>query len=230
MRHEGLTSLLRHLDEEGIDLRKNPVEFGTYEINPRGGIYHDDDGQTAVKGLFTAGDEAYSSSSISMASTCGWLIGGKAADHARGIDFSGLGNVKSLIEEKTRLIRELSSREDGPGWKEVNVALQQIMQDYASVKRTEHLLEAGLRYLRRLKEKTHATMIAKNQHELMRCLEVLDLIDVGEAVFVAADARKETRGLHQRPDYPFTNPVLEKFLIVKKVDGKPATEWKDVKR
>jgi succinate dehydrogenase/fumarate reductase flavoprotein subunit len=230
MRHEGLTSLLNHMDEEGIDFRKNPVEFGTYEINPRGGIYHDDDGQTSIKGLFVAGDEAYSSSSISMASTCGWLIGEKAAHYAQNQNLPDLPEMQPQIEERVHFLDELLVRRDGPGWKEVNIALQQIMQDYASVKRTAHLLEAGLRYIRRLKEKTLQTVMAVNQHELMHCLEVLDLIEVGEALFVAADERKETRGLHQRPDFPFTNPVLDKFLIVKKVDVQPVTEWIDVER
>ena len=31
-----------------------------------------------------------------------------------------------------------------------------------------------------LKEKAHSTMIARNQHELSRCLEVFNLIDLGE--------------------------------------------------
>ena len=91
-------------------------------------------------------------------------------------------------------------------------------------------MEAGLRYLRRLKEKTAHSMIARNRRELMHCLEVLNMIDIGEVLFIAADERKETRGMHRRPDYPFTNPLLDKFLVVKNDNGKPVTEWKEVRR
>ena len=230
MKQEGLSSLLNCLDEEGIDLRKHQVEFGTYEMIPRGGVFHDEKGETAVKGLFCAGDEAYSSSSISMASTTGWLIGEHAANYARSIDTPNIERVGPIIEAKKNFIDQLRGRQDGPDWKEINVAIQQIMFDYAGEKRTETLLEAGLRYLRRLKEKTYRTMIARNQHELLHCLEVLNLIDVGEVLFIAANERKETRGLHVRPDYPYTNPTLDKFLVVSNVNGNPVTEWEEVRR
>jgi succinate dehydrogenase/fumarate reductase flavoprotein subunit len=99
------------------------------------------------------------------------------------------------------------------------------MNDYAGSIRSETLLEAGLAHLRRLKKKAHETVTARNQHELMRCLEVFNLSDLAELVFIAALERKETRGAHLRADYPFTNPLLNKHITVKKVGGKPVTEW-----
>jgi len=42
---------------------------------------------------------------------------------------------------------------------------------------------------------------------------VLDLLDIGEAVMMSARERKETRGLHIRPDYPFTNPLLTNHFV-----------------
>lgn len=229
-KHEGLTPLINHLKEEGIDPRKNPIEFGTYEIIPRGGIYHDEKGETSVKGLFAAGDEAYSSSSISMAATCGWLIGENTAKYAKEVNPPVIDRVESKIEEGKALLNEIRGREVGADWKEVNVALQQIMYDYAGSNRSGTLLEAGLSHIRRLKEKASTTMLARNQHELMHCLEVLDLLDVGEVLFIAANERKETRGIHIRSDYQYTNPLLDKFLIIKKVDGKHVTEWKEIRR
>ncbi len=96
------------------------------------------------------------------------------------------------------------SRETGATWQEVNVALQQVMQDYAGSTRSENVLQAGLNHLRKLKQKAHDTIMAKNQHELMHCLEVLNLLDLGELVFAAALERKETRATHHaRADYPF---------------------------
>jgi succinate dehydrogenase/fumarate reductase flavoprotein subunit len=230
MRHEGLTGLTDHLKSEKIDLREHPVEFGSYELIPRGGIYHDLRGETAVKGLFAAGDEAYSFTGISMASTSGWLIGENAAHQALKGESRDMAGVQAMISDKIRFIEELKSRTDGPDWKEANIAVQQIMSDYAGEKRTETLLNTGVVYLRRLKEKLLAGMIARNQHELMHCLEVLDLMDVGEAIFVSANERRETRGLHKRLDYSYTNPLLEKFLVIeRKADG-PVTSWVDVRK
>lgn len=230
MQHEGLTSLLDHLDEEGVDLREHPIEFGTYQMMPGGGIFHDNDGETAVKGLFVAGDEAYSSSGISLASTFGWMSGENAAKHAKETSFSQTQNSEAAVEKAHHFTAELLQRRNGPDWKEVNIALQQIMNDYAGDLRTAPLLEAGIRYLKRLKQKAVDSMVAGNQHDLIHCLEVFNLLDLGEVLFTSASERKETRGPHRRPDHPFTNPTLECFLVIKQVDGDPVTEWHEVKR
>ena len=72
-------------------------------------------------------------------------------------------------------------------------------------------------------------LMAKNQHELMHCIEVLNMIDVGELVFIAAQERKETRGTHIRTDFPFANPLMEKSLVIKKVNDQPLMEWREIK-
>jgi aspartate oxidase len=54
----------------------------------------------------------------------------------------------------------------------------------------------------------------------------LNLLDMGELVFLAANARKETRGLHSRTDYPLTDPMLDgKAVSIKKVNGEPIVEF-----
>jgi succinate dehydrogenase/fumarate reductase flavoprotein subunit len=230
LRNEGNVAILNHLDEEGIDVRKNPVEFRSYEYElfPRGGIYYDNEAATSLAGLYAAGDEFFGG--ISGAAVFGWIAGENAARH--GAEAGSLKKVreKRQVDEKKEFLKEIRSREVGPGWKETNIALQQIMWDYAGQVRSETLLNAGLAALQRLRQKARASIIAPNPHELMRCLEAFNLIDLAELVFIAARERKETRGRHVRPDYPFTNPLLEKLLIVKMVNGKPVMEWREIKR
>lgn len=223
--HEGNVAVINHMKEEGIDLRRNPVEFGTLQITPEGKIWISEKAETSMKGLYAAGDE--SMGSIGPAAVYGWIAGENAAKYAKAKPPYDIEKARTEIEERKSLVHEIRSREVGPDWREANIALQRIMQDYAGVVRSETLLKAGLSYLRRLREKVQATVMAKNQWELTRCLETLSLLDLGELVFVAADERKETRGLHKRADYPLTNPMLEdKVLFIKRVEGKPVTEWK----
>ena len=97
----------------------------------------------------------------------------------------------------------------------------------AGAVRSETMLMAGLTYVSRLKEKAYTMMMARNQHELMHCLEVLNLLDLGELVFVAANERKESRGAFIRSDYPFTDPALDnKRIVLKKEDENIVTRWK----
>jgi succinate dehydrogenase/fumarate reductase flavoprotein subunit len=55
----------------------------------------------------------------------------------------------------------------------------------------------------------------------------MDLMDNGEIIMRAALERRETRAMHIRSDYTFTNPLLnDKFLTIRKENGKPVTEWR----
>jgi len=227
LEQEGNLALLDHWKDEGIDPRKHRVEFMTYGMTHIGGVYYNDKTETSMQGVYAAGDEF--GSGISGAAVYGWVAGENAAGHARTATPPAYGN--DLIEDRESLFEDIRSREVGPGWREANVALQQVMQDHAGTVRSESSLNAGLNHLRRLKEKARSTMIARNQHELMRCVEVLDLLDLGELVFLAALERKETRGKHVRPDYPFTNPLLDgKLLTLKRVGNSPVIEWKETSR
>lgn len=229
LEHEGCSAFVNHLREEGIDLRKNPVEFTTYGYRSGGGrIWQNERCETSVKGLYATGDETVGG--ISPAAIFGWMAGENAAHHAKDVLPSMMVEATAKIEEWERLFSEIRSREVGPDWKEVNIALQQIMNDYAGVIRSETLLAAGITLLQRLKKKAYATMIAKNQHELIRCLEVLNLLDLGELMFISMRERKETRGQHVRSDYPFTNPLLNMWLVIKKAEGNPVTEWREFRR
>ncbi len=225
MKHEGNTSLLDHMKDEGIDIRKHPIEFTTYPLRCGGLIVANAKAETSIKGLYAAGDEAFGD--ISAAATFGWISGENAAKFVEtaGAPDGEADRVK--IEKKKRFIDEVRGRELGPNWEETNIALQQVMNDYAGSIRNEALLKQGQSHLCRLKEKADSSLMARNPHELVRCLEVLNMLELGELVFLLALDRKETRGLHVRPDYPFTNPMLNQAHIVRKIDGKPTLQWRD---
>ena len=226
MFQEGISALINHMKEEGIDVRKHPVEFATYPMRAGGLIVTNARAETSRKGLYAAGDEAVGG--ISAAATFGWIGGENAAGYAQETEAPDVERVRAKIEAKKQLIDQLRGREQGPDWEEANIAVQQVMYDYAGSVRNESLLRQGLSHLRRLKEKALATMAARNPHELGRCLEVLNLFDIGELVFLMATDRKETRGLHNRPDYPFTNPLLNQLHIVRNVDDTPVIQWKKI--
>lgn len=230
MKNEGNVSLLNYLKEEGVDIRKDPIEFWTYEFElfPRGGIYYNERGETSLKGLYAAGDEFFGG--ISGAAVFGWIAGENASTFAKGLDIVPPHFVETQVDRGISLIFNLRNRKVGPDWKETNIALQQIMWDYAGLIRSETLLSAGEQALLRLKEKAENMMIARNPHELMRCLEVLNMIEIGTLIFITARERKETRGKHIRADYPFVNPLMEKLLIVKKIEKEPALEWRGIRK
>lgn len=121
-------------------------------------------------------------------------------------------------------------REAGATWKELNIASQQILDDYAGITyvRSESMMKAGLTYLEQLNEAARKSVKCNNAHELMRALEAFDLLEISKLVILSAMERKESRGMHKRSDYTFTNPLLNgKIVTIKQVDGKPVTAMRD---
>jgi len=228
MKHEGLHSIVNHLKEERIDLKKNPVEFMTYEMTTRGGVYFNENGETSMEGLYAAGDEYFGG--ISAASTFGWIAGGNAASFIAGKSAPDAGAGKAGATAVKSLVEEIRNRKNGASWQEFNVALQQVMYDYAGIPRSDTLLKAGFSHLLKVKQKAYKEMRANNQHELIHCLEVFNLLSVAEIIFAAVSERKETREKFTRIDYPYKNPVFnDKILICKKGDNGPVTEWRELK-
>lgn len=236
MKGEGLTALINHMDNVGIDPQKHGVEFMRYEPILHGrGIDVEDNGETSVKGLFAAGDlVGNGGSGIGIAAYLGWIGGQAAAEQAKDIEFMNAEETEAMKNCMNRF-NAIMNRANGADWKEANMALQQIMSDYApagpSKVRSETLLKAGLDYLLQLRKATMEQMGATCSHTLMRAAEVLDLIDCGESLMNAALARQESRANHIRSDYPFTNPILaDKFLNVALEDGKVVTSWRQIRQ
>ena len=230
LRNEGNVGMLDYLKEENIDPRDKPVEFRSYhfELFPRGGVYYDEKGATSLNGLYAAGDEFFGG--ISGAAVFGWIAGENAAKQAKGLGMPSIDHAQTQMESVRTNLEGIRNRKVGANWKEANIALQQIMYDFTGEVRSETLLEAGLLALRRLRNKVNEGLIAGNPHELCRCLEVFNLLEVGELIFIASNERKETRGKHIRTDYPFTNPLFSKLLVLKDKDGEPEMEWRPIKR
>lgn len=220
---EGIDSITEYLAQRGIDLRKSMVEFGTYEYSlSQRGIDINLDGMTTVQGLYAAGICCGNiRGNITNASVWGDVAGEHSSQYVKQVDDYDVSS-HPLISEKTNLYKVFLEREVGAHWLESNSTLQQIMNDYVGLKiRSETLLKAGIKYLADLKQYSLDELKCENSHELMRTLEVLDLIDLAEAVAMTAENRKESRGHHKRTDFTYTNPLLNnKFQTIEKTkDG-----------
>lgn len=231
MKCEGLTALLDYMDKEGIDPGKHAVEFGQYEANlVTNGIEIDINGESNVRGLYAAGDMMGNiSGDIGAAAVYGWIAGHHAADYRDREQSKG---ELAGADDRMALYSAIYGREGGASWQEANFALQQIMTEYADCGphrvRSETMLNAGIKYLGDLRRKIVKDMGASDAHELTRAAEVLNLLDLGEALMISARGRKESRGRHLRSDYTFTNPLLrDKFLRIWRDGDEIKTEWRE---
>lgn len=106
--------------------------------------------ETDIPGLYAVGDEIGNFCAfIGGTVTFGWIAGKSAAEQAKGIPFFNSSEKHLLIEQQRQYFSEIMDRENGLGWKEANLTVQQIMNDYVVKElRSRSLLNAGMKYLR----------------------------------------------------------------------------------
>lgn len=221
------------MKRSGLDVTKHAFEFMQYESHLIGrGLEVDINGETSIPGLYGTGDMVGNfRSDISGAAVYGWICGNHAASTVQQGSFREVEH-SAWVQERAELYSSLMERKNGGTWKEANLGLQQIMASYAAAGpynvRSENLLKAGLKYLGDLRKESIASVSVRNAHELIRAVEALDLMDNGEIIMHAARERKESRGMHLRSDYTFTNPLLSnKFLQVWQENGTVHTNWRE---
>lgn len=191
-----------------------------------GGIMHDWDLKTNVEGIYACGDQLYASDCAGFACATGYYAGRKAAAHA-GTETFGKINRADIEAEKKRLYAPLNvNKEDGIGWKELNMAISKAMQNYCGGVKCEALLLEGLDLLQHFERDEVPKLTASNPHDLMRIHEVLDILTVAQIVLHASLARKSSSAplCFCRSDYPEMDPQRDrKHIVIRLEDGEVRT-------
>jgi succinate dehydrogenase/fumarate reductase flavoprotein subunit len=184
-----------------------------------GGPVFDWDLKTTLDGLYVVGMATYSGGSHATAATTGRYAGRKAAEYALKAG-EPIIKRKQVDEEKTRVYAPVR-RKDGIGWKELRAGLCRIMQDYCGEYKSEEVLKAGLRWFSSIRESEASTACARNPHELVRSLECLTHITVGEIIMQASLARKASSAFLEfnRMDYPEIDPPEWNKLVTLRLEN-----------
>jgi succinate dehydrogenase/fumarate reductase flavoprotein subunit/NAD-dependent dihydropyrimidine dehydrogenase PreA subunit len=173
---------------------------------------------SSLEGLYAAGYIG-GRGGCSGASATGRYAGRNSAVYARTAADPIIDRAQ-VEKEKARVYASVS-RKDGIGWKEVKAGLCRIMQDYCGECRSEETLNRGLWWLNSIKENEASMLYARNPHELVRVLECLTHITVGEMVIHASLGRKASSLLlaFNRIDYPERPKEWNRFLTIKLENG-----------
>lgn len=207
---EGIDSITDYLQQRDIDLHKSMIEFGTYDYSlAQRGIDIGLDASTNVNGIYAAGICCGNvRGNITSASVWGDVAAESVADYVKTVDEYDVSN-HPLIQKRIDFYNQLMNRPQGADWLEANSTLQVIMNDYVGLKlRSEDMMRAGIKYLDDLKRYAENEIGCQDAHQLMRTMELFDLIDLAKAVAITSRNRKESRGGHKRVDYNYSNPLL----------------------
>jgi succinate dehydrogenase/fumarate reductase flavoprotein subunit len=191
-----------------------------------GGVLNDWRLMTNVEGLFAAGDILFAGNCVGHAAATGGYAARHAAAYAAGVK-ENRADPRQVREEQDR-VRSFRRTSPGfdysdPDWKEFNAAICRIMQNYCGALKSEELLAAGLEQLAELRRRELPRLKANNPHELVRCLEVENILSNAELVMFTCRARRaSSRELQfHRLDYPEIDPpVWNKFLVIENHNGR----------
>ncbi|MER3488547.1 MAG: succinate dehydrogenase flavoprotein subunit [Meiothermus sp.] len=232
----------------GVDPTKQPVPVMPTAHYAMGGIPTTlwgeviaDDSNTIIPGLYAAGEVACVSlhganrlgtNSLGDLVVFGRRAGIAAAKFAKSAEFYDLSpEVSGPSRERVERLRNQSGKESVAS---LRTALQQTMQDYASVFRTEELLARGAEELKELFERYRYIGVQdkgeRYNTELVEAIELGYLLEVSEATVHSALNRRESRGAHAREDYPERDDKnwLKHTLVFKQEGGKVCFRYKPV--
>lgn len=186
-----------------------------------GGFLNDWELSTNLEGLYAAGDALFSSNCFGHAASTGYYAGRHASKFAASKNLVQI-DKQQVEKEKERVYAPLKNDPGSSiGWKELNMGISKIMQTYCGEVKKDQLLNIGLSYLKDYEEKVLPNTFAYNSHELVRLLEVFDILTVSELIIQSSLARKaSSRALcFDRGDGEDTEEE-RRFIAVKQVDGK----------
>jgi fumarate reductase flavoprotein subunit len=233
------------LKYENIDPVKELIPVRPVVHYMMGGVHTDLNGATPLKGLYAAGEVAcvsinganrLGSNSLPELLVFGARAGRAAATFAA--DQQAPSRRQALaraLDEEARLedqfLRKSGGRERISTLRE---EMQETMEKGAGIYRGGDSLACTAKKLLELQERSRCIALDDRSHvfntELVSALELSFMLDVAESMTHSALYRTESRGAHQRTDFPARND--EKFLahslVYRQADGRPKVEYSPV--
>jgi len=120
------------------------------------------------------------------------------------------------IAESVGKAAALWYRDRGVDYREVRKEISEAMSRYAGVIRHEEGLRKALDILNNIgQEKLGSLRVAENRsfRELAGLFETINILSVGRLILQAALLRTESRGAHNREDYPETSEAWRKNIL-----------------
>ncbi len=201
-------------DFAGVDITREPIHIRPGQHYIMGGVKTDTDGQTTIPGLYAAGEVAcvsvHGGNRLGANSLLDTLIfGRRSGEHAakRAIHQTMPTTPASKIADTERNIDAIANREaGGRRVAAIKNELGETMNEYVAVFRDAEGLAKAHEVIRRLKEEAPKAAIDDRgnvfNQDVIGAIELGYMLDVAEAIVVAAEERKESRGAQFRTDFP----------------------------
>ncbi|WP_326732842.1 FAD-binding protein [Streptomyces phaeochromogenes] len=211
------------LDLQMLDITRDPIEIAPTAHYSMGGVWvSPDDHSTDVRGLYAIGEASsglHGANRLGGNSLIELLVFGRIAGQAAASYSKGLtAQPRSAVAEaEARFEIDGLLAADGPeNVRALQRAIRNTMTEHAGVVRDEEGLRAGLAELAEIDARLENVGIHPDIagfQDLAHAFDLKSAALAARATLEAAIERRETRGCHNRSDYPDMDPALQVNLV-----------------
>ena len=199
----------RFFNGRNIDFRKTDIELWPIEAQLCGGhgmsgIYVNEKAETAVPGLYAAGDVAC----VPMQHLTGAFVYGEVAAE-EAVEFINTHHGVKLNMPQVKEVENLNQRLFTSAGRELDIRqvefkVRRLISDYVISPKNQYKLERWLEWADRFENEIQNQVGIHNGHELSKLYEVEHIVQCATFSARAALERKESRwgDAHRRVDYP----------------------------
>jgi succinate dehydrogenase / fumarate reductase, flavoprotein subunit len=211
------------LELQVLDVTTTPIEIAPTAHYSMGGVWvHPEDHSTDVKGLYAIGEASsgfhganrLGGNSLIELLVFGRIVGEAAAAYSAGIETQH--RSKEVIAAAEKEVHDKLASDGPENVRAIQRDIRDLMTDYCGVVRDEAGLLEGLRQLEELKDRNTRIGVHPDLAGFTGLSHAFDLsasLLAAQATIESALERRETRGAHNRSDYPEINPELQVNLV-----------------
>ena len=234
------------LKYENLDPVKEPIRIRPVLHYMMGGVHTDVNTATTIKGLFAAGEAAcvsinganrLGSNSLSEILVYGARAGRSAIQHIEGANgrASQSAILSQAADEEKRLEQQFLNKTGGTERiAKLRDEMSHTMETGCGIYRERNSLVESANKLSELKERYRNVAIDDHTRtfntQLTSALELGFMLEVAETIVHSALNREESRGAHQRRDFPKRddNKYLAHSMALRSPEGPPRIEYRPV--
>lgn len=211
------------LEEQMLDITEQKIEIAPTAHYSMGGVQVDPlTHETAVPGLYAIGEASsglhganrLGGNSLIELLVFGRIVGQGAARYSRAL--TAQPRSQAAIEKARGEVDRLLAADGQENVRSLQRAIRDIMTQHAGVVREEAGLKLGLEKLAEVEARMARVGIHPDiagYQDLCHAFDLKSSVLAARATLESALERRETRGCHNRSDYPHTDPHLQVNLI-----------------
>lgn len=211
------------LEEQMLDITREPIEIAPTAHYSMGGVWVDPyDHSSEVDGLYAIGEASsglhganrLGGNSLIELLVFGRIVGQAAAKYSRSLDSQP--RSAEAINTARADIDELLTSDGAENVRALQRAIRDLMTEHAGVVRDEQGLLSGLKKLDDVEARMDNIGIHPDIAGFQDLAHAFDLKSAAlsaRATLEAALERRETRGCHNRSDFPDMDPQLQVNLV-----------------